>query len=60
MIQFDRIENDRGYLGFTQAELDSILLLLEKHGLDEEITNRIDVLAMVFHQKQAEKKKSKG
>lgn len=48
MIQFDRIENDRVYLGFTQAELDSILLLLEKHGLDEEITNRIDALAMAF------------
>ena len=56
MIQFDRIGKDRMYLGFTQAELDSILSLLEKHLPDEEITKRLDVLAMVFHQKQVEKK----
>lgn len=58
MIQFDRIENDRMYLGFTEVELDEILMLLEKHRPDEGITNRIDVLAMVFRQKQVEKKKN--
>jgi len=56
MIQFDRIEEDRLYLGFTQKEIDLIVLLLEKHLPDEEITKRLDVLAMVFHQKQVEKK----
>lgn len=52
MIQFDRIESDRLYLGFTEIELDEILTLLEKHQPDEEITNRIDVLTMVFRQAQ--------
>ncbi|WP_211656072.1 hypothetical protein [Planococcus alpniumensis] len=56
MIQFDRIENDRVYLGFTLMELDAILLVLEKQQPDGEITNRLDALAMVFHQKQAEEK----
>lgn len=54
MIQFDRIEKDRMYLGFTQAELDSIVLLLEKHLPDEEITKRLDVLAMVFEGRKTE------
>lgn len=58
MIQFDRIENDRVYLGFTQVELDAILLVLEKQQPDDEITNRLDVLAMVFHQKQVENKRN--
>lgn len=52
MIQFDRIEKDRMYLGFTQAELDSIVLLLEKYLPDEEITERLDMLAMVFMEKK--------
>ena len=52
MIQFDRIENDRMYLGFTEIELDEILTLLEKHQSDGEITNRIDVLATIFRQAQ--------
>lgn len=30
MIQFDWIEDDRMYLGFTRVELDEILLVLEK------------------------------
>lgn len=55
MIQFDRIEKDRMYLGFTQEEIDLIVLLLEEHRPDEEITNRLDVLAMVFM--KSEKKK---
>lgn len=54
MIQFDRIENDRLYLGFTEEELDVILMLLEKHQPNEEITNRVDVLTMVF---RSEKRK---
>jgi hypothetical protein len=52
MIQFDRIENDRMYLGFTEIELDEILTLLEKHQSDGEITNRIDVLSTIFRQAQ--------
>lgn len=56
MIQFDRIENDRMYLGFTEIELDEILTLLEKYRPDDEITNRIDRLAMGFHAKQNRKK----
>lgn len=56
MIRFDRIEDDRIYLGFTQVELDSILTVLEKHLPDEEVTNRIDRLAMGFHSKQNRKK----
>lgn len=52
MIQFDRIENDRLYLGFTEEEVDMILTLLEKHWPDEEITNRIDVLTMLFRNKK--------
>ncbi|MDN3429206.1 hypothetical protein QL992_17965 [Microbacterium sp. APC 3898] len=57
MIQFDRIENNRVYLGFTQVELDSILSLLEKHLPDEEITKRLDVLAMVFKKESDPPKK---
>ncbi|MBD8016838.1 MULTISPECIES: hypothetical protein [Planococcus] len=57
MIQFDRIENNRVYLGFTQVELDSILSLLEKHLPDEEITKRLDVLAMVFKKESDPKKR---
>lgn len=53
MIQFDRIEDDRMYLGFTRAELDEILLMLEKHLPDEKVTNRIDALAMVFAKEQS-------
>ncbi len=56
MIQFDRIENDRVYLGFTQVELDAILLVLEKQPPVGEITTRLDALAMVFHRRQAEEK----
>ena len=57
MIQFDRIEDNRVYLGFTQAELDFILNALVKYESDNEHTNRLDVLAMVFHQKQLKQKK---
>lgn len=57
MIQFDRIEDDQIYLGFTEAELDLILSVLEKHLPDEELTNRIDRLAMGFHAKQNRKKR---
>lgn len=52
IIQFDRIENNRLYLGFTEEEVDVILTLLERHRPDEEITNRIDVLTMVFRNKK--------
>lgn len=52
MIQFDRIEDDWMYLGFTQAELDEILNVLEKHLPNEKVTNRIDALAMVFAKEQ--------
>ena len=56
MIQFDRIEKDRMYFGFTQAELDFILATLEKHLPNDEMTKRIDALAMVFHKQQVEAK----
>lgn len=52
MIRFDRIEEDRMYLGFTQKEIDLIVSLLEEHRPDEEITNRLDVLAMIFLEKR--------
>lgn len=48
IIQFDRIENDRMYLGFTEAEIFEILNLLEEHRPHEDLTNRLDALAMVF------------
>ena len=57
MIQFDRIEDNRVYLGFTQAELDFILNALVKYESDNEHTNRLDVLAMVFHQEKLKQKK---
>lgn len=57
MIQFDRIENDRIYLGFTSTELDEILTLLEKNQPDSEITNRLDVLGMVFTRDKHDKNK---
>lgn len=52
MIQFDRIEDDRMYLGFKRAELDEILLVLEKQLPDEKVTNRLDALAMFFAKEQ--------
>lgn len=48
VIRFDRYEKDRMYLGFTEVELDMILTALEKHLPNEEITRRIDVLAIQF------------
>lgn len=51
VIQFDRIEKDRMYLGFKQTEIDFILEMLEKHAPDDEITSRIDVLNMAFRKK---------
>lgn len=48
MIRFDRIEDDRMYLGFTRVELDEILSMLEKQLPENEVTNRLDELAMVF------------
>lgn len=48
MIRFDRIEEDRMYLGFTEVELDVILTTLEKHLPENEVTRRIDALAMHF------------
>lgn len=48
MIQFNRIENDWIFLRFTAIELDEILTLLEEQQPDSEITNRLDVLGMVF------------
>lgn len=49
MIRFDRYEEDRVYLGFTEVELDVILTVLEKHLSEDELTRRIDALAMQFH-----------
>lgn len=55
MIRFDRYEEDRMYLGFTEFELGVILITLERHLPDGEITRRIDALAMRFSE---EKRKS--
>lgn len=52
MIRFDRIEEDRMYLGFTEVELDVILTTLEKHLPEHEVTRRIDALAMQFMQER--------
>lgn len=52
MIRFDRYENDRIYLGFTEVELDVILTTLEKHLPEDENTRRIDALAMAFKKKK--------
>lgn len=52
MIHFDRIEEDRMYLGFTKVELDLILTTLEKHLPEDEVTRRIDALAMHFMQER--------
>lgn len=52
MIRFDRIEEDRMYLGFTEVELDVILTILEKHLPENEVTKRIDALAMHFMQEK--------
>lgn len=48
MIRFDRYEKDRVYLGFTEVELDVILTALEKQFPENEVTRRIDALAMAF------------
>lgn len=55
MIRFDRIENDRLYLGFTESELDKILVVLEKHLPDEQVTDRLDALYMTFRKKMQER-----
>lgn len=52
MIHFDRYEDDRMYLGFTEVELDVILTTLEKYLPDDENTRRIDALAMAFKKKK--------
>lgn len=57
MIQFDRIENDRMYLGFSEQELDAILLVLEKHQANNDETRRLDALSMSFRKMQREKGK---
>lgn len=57
MIQFDRIENDRIYLGFSEKELDVILLALEQRQPDNDETRRLDALSMSFRKMQREKGK---
>ena len=60
VIRFDRYEEDRLYLGFTEVELDVILTALEKNLPDDEITNRIDLLAMAFRKRKIEERESTG
>lgn len=60
MIRFDRYEENRLYLGFTEVELDVILTALEKNLPDDEITNRIDLLAMAFRKRKIEERESIG
>lgn len=57
VIQFDQYEENRKYLGFTETELDLILLTLEKHLPNDEITKRIDALAMVFRKNKVKRMK---
>ena len=58
VIRFDRYEEDRLYLGFTEVELDVILTALEKNLPDDEITNRIDLLAMDFRKRKIGERES--
>ena len=48
LICFDRIENDRIYLGFTLDELDEVLKSLERYCPDEEIKDRLTALFLAF------------
>lgn len=59
MIRWDRVEDDRVYLGFTKEELGWIVSALEEHRPDEEITDRLDALAMAFIQRHEQKKDSR-
>lgn len=56
MIRFDRYEEDRMYLGFTEIELDVILTTLEKYLPDDEVTRRIDALSMAFRKQKVERR----
>ena len=57
MIRFDRYEDDRMYLGFTEVELEVILTALEKCLPDDQITRRTDALAMAFRIQKVERRK---
>lgn len=59
MIQFDRIEKNRLYLGVAQVELDFILNILEKYEPENEHTKRLDALAMVLNREQLKYAKEK-
>lgn len=52
MIRFDRYEENRMYLGFTEVELDVILTALEKQSPEDEVTRRIDALVIAFSKKK--------
>jgi len=55
MIRFDRYEDDRMFLGFTEAELDVVLTALEKYSPEENETKRLDALMMRFMQERRKK-----
>lgn len=55
MILFDRYEDNRIFLGFTEAELDVILTALEKHSPEDNETKRLDALMMRFMKERRKK-----
>lgn len=59
MIQFEKIENHRIFLGFTEQELDKLLLVLEKHCPEDEMTGRLDALSFVLRKEKNRSSKSK-
>ena len=59
MIQFEKIENHRIFLGFTEQELDKVLLVLEKHCPEDEITSRLDALSFVLRKEANGSSKSR-
>lgn len=59
MIIFDRYEDDRMFLGFTEAELAVILTALEKNLPEEDVTKRLDALMMRFMQQRRKKEKER-
>lgn len=52
MIQFVSYKKNRMYLSFTEVEFNIILTALKKQFLEDEITGRIDALAMAFNKER--------
>lgn len=59
LIQFEKIENHRIFLGFTEQELDRLLLALEKHCPQDDMTGRLDTLSFVLRKEENRSSKSR-